>query len=174
MAEEEQDSDDSGESPSRVRSGSSVEPGAGTFPNRPLRPTFARLVVDSTSDEPVVEVTLTLGGRRLVGRAVGPATGDTSPPTAAAATLDAVADLLPAGMHTELGWLDVIDDPTGERPRYANSGVHCRNSRGTQTFLGSALASGDPRVAAVRATLDALNRPLLIWGGQAGTDAERA
>lgn len=142
---------------------------AGPFPDRPGLPTFARLEVDSSQEEPIIEVTLTMDDRRLVGRAAGPATGDASPRTAAIATLEAVRELFRPGVHAELGWIDVVDDPDGERPRYATSGVHCTGARGRQTFLGSALASGDPRVAAVRATLDALNRPLRIWRGEAGT-----
>lgn len=147
--------------------GATGEAAAEPFPDRPGRPTFARLEVDSSQEEPVIEVTLTIDDRRLVGRAAGPATGDASPRTAANATLEAVKVLLRAGTHAELGWLDVVDDPDGERPRYATSGVHCTDARGRQTFLGSALASGDQRVAAVRATLDALNRPLRIWQSEA-------
>lgn len=149
--------------------GAAGEAVAEPFPNRPGRPTFARLEVDTSQEEPAIEVTLTIADRRLVGRAFGPATGDESPRTAAIATLEAVKVLLRAGVGAELGWLDVLDDPDGERPRYATSGVHCTDARGRQTFLGSALAAGDPRVAAVRATLDALNRPLRIWSGEAGT-----
>lgn len=144
------------------------KPPAGTFADRSGRPTFARLEVDSSRDEPVIEVTLTLGDRRLVGRSVGPATGDAGPRTAAIAALGALREVLPPGVDIELGWLDVVDDPVGERPRVANSGVYCTTPRGTQTFLGSALASGDPRVAAVRATLDALNRILRVWHSQTG------
>ncbi|MEX0658359.1 MAG: hypothetical protein WD080_04435 [Egibacteraceae bacterium] len=165
-----EDPDDSGtELPSPARRGPVDDAVAGPFPDRPGRPTFARLEVDASQEEPVVEVTLTIEDRRLVGRATGPATGDESARTAAIATLEAVRELFQPGVHAELGWLDIVDDPDGERPRYATSGVHCTGARGRQTFLGSALASGDPRVAAVRATLDALNRPLRIWYGETST-----
>lgn len=164
-----EEAEDSGEIPAPAQPGASEESVPGTLTDRPGRPVFARLEVDSSLEEPVVEVTLTIGDRRLVGRAVGPATGDASPRTAALATLVALRELLPAGVDTELGWLDVVDDPLGERPRVANSGLHCTTPQGTQTLLGSALAAGDLRVAAVRATLDGLNRILRVGGGRTAT-----
>lgn len=164
-----EDPDDSGtEFLLPARRGPADDAVAGPFPDRPGLPTFARLEVGS-QEEPIIEVTLTMDDRRLVGRAAGPVTSVESPRTAAMATLEAMKVLLQTGMRAELGWLDVVDHPDGTRPRYVIGGVHCTGPRGRQTFLGSALALGDPRVAAVRATLDAMNRPLRIWRDEAGT-----
>lgn len=126
---------------------------------RTARPVLVGLTVDREDLEASVTVRLSLGGARVVGRADGLATSRTTPRTAAEAVLVALSELLPDTVRLQLDWLEVFE-ASGGRPGLVQCLVTCLSPAGEETFVGSALLREDPREAAVRAILHALNRRL--------------
>ncbi|MBA2530441.1 MAG: hypothetical protein H0V19_10890 [Euzebyales bacterium] len=125
-----------------------------------LRPVFNGLVEDRRELDSTVEVTLVHAGRRAVGRAEGLATNQASIRSAATATLSALRSFLPEGIRIQLDWLEVAERAGPDRPDVVLSAVTWLTRQGEETFVGSAIVGPDVREAAVRATLDALNRRL--------------
>jgi hypothetical protein len=131
-----------------------------TDPGRDPRPIFAGMTVDRGDLDAAVEVALEYGARRLTGRAEGLATRHAALRTAAAAALAAVRELVPADTRLQLEWLEVVDPTNPGRPAVVQAAVTWLTRTGEETYLGSAFVRNDLRVAAVRATLDAINRRL--------------
>jgi hypothetical protein len=124
------------------------------------RAVFSGMTVDRSDLDNRITVTLRIGDRTLTGRAEGLATRRATPRTAAAAALLALRDVLPGDTRLQLEWLEVVDALAADRPAVVQSAVTCLSAGGEQTYLGSAIVRDDLREAAVRATLDALNRRL--------------
>lgn len=131
----------------------------GSEERRAARPVFVGLTVDREDLEASVTVRLSMGGARVVGRADGLATSRMTPRTAAEAVLVALTELLPHTVRVQLEWLEVTEAARG-RPGLVQCGITCLSAAGEETYVGSALLREDPREAAVRATLHALNRRL--------------
>ena len=127
---------------------------------RGSRPVFAGLSVDRGELDTVVEVSLEIDGRRVIGRAEGLATRQATLVTTAAAALTALRELLPNDVRVQLDWLEVTEPGSPGRLPLVQSAVTCLTREGEELYVGSALARGDIREAAVRATLDAINRRL--------------
>jgi hypothetical protein len=121
------------------------------------RPAFAGILVDQQQLDTVINVTLRHAGRTVTGSAEGLASSQTVAKTAAAATIKALRELLPADVRIELDWLRVADV---EERGVVQSAVTMLSRTGEELFVGSALVRGDVQEAAVRATLCALNRRL--------------
>lgn len=129
-------------------------------PQLRTRPVFSGMTVDRGELDIAVEVTLSVGDQTHVGRAEGLATSGSVPRAAADATLIALRPLLPAGLRVQLDWLEVAAGTGPRRLDVVSSAVTCLSRRGEQVLIGSAIVHSDIREAAVRATLDALNRRL--------------
>jgi hypothetical protein len=135
-------------------------PGQPAVVDEGRRPVFSGLSVERTNLDNTVVVTLRLGERLLTGRADGLATRRATPRTAAAAALLALREVVPRDTRLYLEWLEIVDAASPERPTVVQSAVTCLTASGEETYIGSAIVRDDVREAAVRATLDALNRRL--------------
>lgn len=124
------------------------------------RPVFRGMTIDRGELDTAIEVTLGIGPDSFRGRAEGLATLRETPRTAASATLTALHDLLPDDVRVQLDWLEVVEGSGPRRPDIVHSAVTCLSRNAEETFVGSAIVRSDLREAAVRATLDALNRRL--------------
>lgn len=132
-------------------------------PARPVRvgrPVFERLAVRRSALDATVTVSLSYDGRNLSGEAEGLARGQSIPRTAAAATLAALADVLPRDLRVQVDWLEVHDGGHATRPAVVQVAVALLSPSDEETVIGSALVRDEVREAAVRATLDAVNRRL--------------
>lgn len=129
-------------------------------PARAARPVFERLAVRRSALDATVTVTLSYDGRDLTGEAEGLARGHSIPRTAAAATLAALAGVLPADLRVQVDWLEVHDGGHPTRPTVVQVAVALLSPSGEETVIGSALVRDEVREAAVRSTLDAVNRRL--------------
>lgn len=126
------------------------------------RPALATLAVRPSdfSDDTVIEVVLVWEGRWSTGRAVTRSSDDVAE-AAAQAAVESIGGFLPHGWRATLDLLDVRQLSTSRAPvTIANVVVSCTGDDGTETYVGAALVRSDPRVAAVRATLAAMNRRL--------------
>lgn len=126
---------------------------------RDHRPVFAELQVFPRSGVTAVDVTLALGGRPVTARAEGPGDERAVAHTAAEAVLDALQQFLGEGIALELAWFKVLEPEGHFGHTVAHCAIACRSPRGRDLYVGSALSRGDLSVAAVRAALDAMNRP---------------
>lgn len=126
---------------------------------RDHRPVFAELQVFPRSGATAVDVTLSLAGRPVTARAEGAGDERAVAHTAAQAVLDALEQFLGASIHLELAWFKVLEPEGHFGHTVAHCAVACRSPHGRDLYVGSALSRGDLSVAAVRAALDAMNRP---------------
>lgn len=132
------------------------------------RPTLESLTVnhgDKPEDTEVdVEVALSWGKDWSSGQYAGPKADDGLVKAAAAATLDALHGLLPAGVLFELRWVGLVMADVPESHEIVNVLVSLTTPESTEeeVFVGATLARNDARVAAVRATLDGINRRLML------------
>lgn len=133
---------------------------AGVRSRRRSRIAFSGLRIERDELENSVTVTLRRDDQTFTGRAQGLATWRATPRTAAAAALLALRELLPADTRVHLDWLEVSDGAAAGRPSIVQSAVTCLAPSGEHTYIGAAIVRDDLREAAVRATLDALNRRL--------------
>lgn len=134
------------------------------------RPTLESLTVNRGEDpedsEVDVDVTLAWGKDWSSGHYAGPKTANGLVQAAAAATLDALHGLLPPNVDFELRWVGLVmaDDPDSHE--IVNVLVSLDDGKGKgkgdEVYIGAALARNDARVAAVRATLDGINRRLMF------------
>jgi hypothetical protein len=124
------------------------------------RPVFASLSVDRGDLDATVEVTLSVEGRPVVGRVAGLSTTTGTLRTAAFATLAALDELIGSDARVQLDWLEVLEVGAPGRPHVVSAAVTFLTRDGAEVHVGSAIVRGDEREAAVRATLDALNRRL--------------
>ncbi len=141
------------------------------------RPVFSSLSVDRGDLDATVEVTLSFEGRPVVGRAAGLSTALGTLRTAAAATLAALEELIGSDARVQLDWLEVVEVGAPGRPEVVSAAITFLTRGSEEIHVGSALVRGDEREAAVRATLDALNRRLeqrvgASSGPQAGAPTE--
>lgn len=134
-----------------------------TGSNGRSRPVFSGMTIDRGDLDTRVVVTLAIGSRAYTGAAEGLATRRSTPKTAATATLSALQELLPATLRVQLEWLDVMEPTEAGRPAIVQSAVTCLSRAGEEVYIGTAIVRTDLREAAVRATLDALNRQLFRW-----------
>jgi hypothetical protein len=129
------------------------------------RPVFTGLNVDHHLLDIEVAVQLMLDGQTLAGRAKGIASATAELRTVAAATLDALRAAVAEHVRLELEWVRITEHAA--RTPVVESAVTVLAGQGEQIYLGSVLSRGDTREAVVRATLDALNRPLSRISGAA-------
>lgn len=125
---------------------------------RPRRPVFSSLSVDRGELDATVEVTLSVEGRPVVGRYAGLSTAAGTLRTTASATLAAIEELIGGDARVQLDWLEVQEVGAPGRPQVVSAAVTFLTRDGHDVHVGSAIVRGDEREAAVRATLDALNR----------------
>jgi hypothetical protein len=125
---------------------------------RPVRAVFTGLNIDHHDLDIEVSVQLVLGGHSLAGQAKGIATAGAELRTVAAATLDALRATVQEQVRLELEWVRVTEHAALSVVECAVTVLVGRTE--DRLYLGSVLARGDLREAVVRATLDALNRPL--------------
>jgi hypothetical protein len=132
-----------------------------------VRPTLDGLSVDwldETVGEVAVEVGLSWHGNWVAGTYEGVAVEEEAIDAAAWATLLALEQLVP-GVAFRLQWIGVVDTPTDDVVRIVNTLVQADEGGDKQwLYAGSSIVRGDLRVAAVRATLDGINRPLQFLG----------
>ncbi len=123
------------------------------------RPVFEGLSLDRHELDSAVTVTLRWRGRQVSGEATGLASFRHAPRTAAEATLVALRKLLPPTVRAQLEWLEVTEIGA-PRERLVQAAVTVLTHTEENAHVGSAIVRGDVREAAVRATLDAVNRRL--------------
>jgi hypothetical protein len=120
-----------------------------------FRPAIRRMHIISSGLQVAAEVTLAVGERSALGRAEGTATQSGVQRAVATATLRAVEDLLDGKARFELDLVELT--PTG-RERAVLVAVTMLSTGGSEKLTGAANVREDVRQAAIRATLDALNR----------------
>ena len=129
------------------------DPAAATSPHRPRIAAIAVRTADGQTD---ASVTLAAGAELFEGNAVGPAGTSHRPRLVAAATLDAVGDLL--GQSCEVESALIVHTESRD---VALSVLTLSVPRlGEQVLTGSAAVRGDDADAVARSVLDALNRHL--------------
>jgi hypothetical protein len=123
------------------------------------RPAFVNLNAVDGALESSVEVILDMEGRQISGRAGGLSTPGSELRIAAVATLNALQNIVPDTVRFEFEWAQV--SRAGEE--LVQVGVaYLTSTSGPRRLYGSAAVVTDRRVAAARATLDALNRQLAL------------
>ena len=120
-----------------------------------FRPAIRRMHIISSGLQVAAEVTLAVGDRAALGRAEGTATQSGVQRAVASATLRAVEELLGGKARFELDLVELA--PTG-RERTVLVAVTMLSASGSEKLTGAAGVREDVRQAAIRATLDALNR----------------
>jgi hypothetical protein len=120
-----------------------------------FRPAIRRMHIISSGLQVAAEVTLGVGDRSALGRAEGTATQSGVQRAVATATLRAVEELLSGKARFELDLVELT--PTG-RERAVLVAVTMLSTGGSEKLTGAAGVREDVRQAAIRATLDALNR----------------
>lgn len=123
------------------------------------RPVFAELQMFPSGTGTAVDVTLALAGRVVTKRAEGSSDEHVVARTAAEAVLRALEEFLGHSAELELAWFKVLEPEGHFGHTVAHAAVACRTTHGRDLYVGSALSRGDLAVAAVRAALDAMNRP---------------
>ena len=121
------------------------------------RPSIQRMHLVSSGLDITASVTLGLDGRSAAGEATGTATQSGVQRAVALATLRAVEGLIGGRARFELDHLEVA--PTG-RDRTVVAGITMVTPTGSEKLTGAAVVREDVRQAAIRSTLDALNRRL--------------
>jgi len=135
------------------------EPAAAPQPSQAadgrFRPAIRRMHIVSSGLSVAADVTLAVGDRTVIGHADGTATRSGVQRAVATATLRAVEELLGGQARFELDLVEVA--PTG-RDRTVLVAVTMLTGNGSERLTGAAAIREDVRQAAIRATLDALNR----------------
>lgn len=121
---------------------------------------FARPVIESLRIgveglEVRVDAILRADGQTLRGHATGAATHKATLRAVARATLDAVEQLFPGAIRTELESLELSSDGEDE---LATVTVTFLTREGADKLIGVSIIRRDPEDAIMRATLDAVNR----------------
>lgn len=120
------------------------------------RPAIAAITVRSGKGETEATVTITAGGQNLEGTSRGPAARSHRARLVAAATLDAVSELL--GQPCEVESASVV--ATGVREVAMSVLTLTVPRTGEQILTGAAVVRGDEADAVARSVLAALNRQL--------------
>lgn len=123
------------------------------------RPMIQGLSVGAEGLEVHVQAVLTSEGRELRGRATGAATRKATLRAVARATLDAVEQLFPGRVKTELESLELSHDGEDE---VCTASVTFLTSEGAEKLIGISIVRGDAEHAVMRSTLDAVNRRIGI------------
>lgn len=131
-----------------------IESDAGHDGDR-FRPAIRRMHIISSGLQVIAEVTLGVSDRIALGRAEGTATQSGVQRAVASATLRAVEELLGGRARFELDLVELT--PTG-RERTVLVALTMLSATGSEKLTGAANVREDVRQAAIRATLDALNR----------------
>lgn len=119
------------------------------------RPAIIDLAVANEGLEVHAEAVLTLEGLELRGRADGAATRRATFRSIATATLRAIETLFPDRLKMELETIEVTDERDDAR---VTVGVTFLTEYGPERLYGVSIIRGDPELATMRATLDAVNR----------------
>jgi hypothetical protein len=120
-----------------------------------FRPAIRRMHIISSGLQVAAEVTLSVGERHALGRAEGTATQSGVQRAVATATLRSVEELLGGKARFEL---DLVELTPTVRERAVLVAVTMLSASGSERLTGAAAVREDVRQAAIRATLDALNR----------------
>jgi hypothetical protein len=120
-----------------------------------FRASIRRMHIISSGLQVTAEVTLSVGDTSALGRSEGTATQSGVQRAVATATLRAVEELLAGKARFELDLVELT--PTG-RDRAVLVAVTMLSIGGSEKLTGVAGVREDVRQAAIRATLDALNR----------------
>jgi hypothetical protein len=131
-----------------------IEADDGTEIDR-FRPAIRRMHIVSSGLQVQAEVTLSFADRKALGHAEGTATQSGVQRAVASATLRAVEELLEGRARFEL---DLIDLASAGRDKAVLVAVTMLSASGSERLTGAANVREDVRQAAIRATLDALNR----------------
>ena len=118
---------------------------------------ITRLTVAADGLGVTATVTLTVGDREFVGRADGPSTPTALHRIVAAATIEALADVLGPEHRVDVEAVTVTAVGEGA---VAVVQVVWATLDGTERLTGASEVRDDPRQAVIRATLDAVNRRL--------------
>lgn len=121
-----------------------------------VRPAIAAITVRSGNGETEAAVTLAIGEQLFEGKSRGPAGQSHRARLVAAATLDAVSELL--GQPCEVESASIV--ATGSREVALSVLTVMVPRTGEQVFTGAAVVRGDEADAVVRSVLAALNRQL--------------
>jgi len=119
------------------------------------RPAISRMHLVSSGLEVTATVTLSAGGRNVVGESRGSASPIGVQRAVANATLRAVEQLLDGSARFDLDHLEVSQ--LGSE-RTVLAGISLLSAQGAERLTGAAAVREDVRQAVIRATLDALNR----------------
>lgn len=147
-----------------ARAPQSVETQAGS-PGRGRRAVLAGLRLDLSGLVATAVVELTFGLRRTTARSVGRNAEGRRLFLIGEATTRAVTELLPSGYGAVIHEVNLLQPGTVEEGRGVLSTVLFLSPEREQFLFGVAPAGDDPRMAAARAALSALNRkiePLLV------------
>jgi hypothetical protein len=120
-----------------------------------FRPAIRRMHIISSGLQVAAEVTLSFGERSANGQAEGTATQTGVQRAVATATLRAVEELLDGKARFEL---DLVELTPSGRDRAVLVALTMLSSIGSEKLTGAAGVREDVRQAAIRATIDALNR----------------
>lgn len=118
------------------------------------------LLVTRSSDQVAVTAILAFGSREVAGEATGPASVQGALRASAEATLAALGVL--TGGLLDAG-IEHVTVSQGDDVEAAMVALTVRTEASTEEVLGAALLRGEPELAVVRATLDALNRRIGRW-----------
>jgi GGDEF domain-containing protein len=135
---------------------------------RAHRPVLTSMRLDLSGLVATAIVELTIGRRSAVARSVGRNAEGRRLFLIGEATARAVTDLLPAGYGAVIHDVQVLQPGTAEQGRGILSSVLFLSPDNEQYLFGVAAAGTDPRLAAARAALSAVNRriePLLAAAG---------
>ena len=136
--------------------------------SREKRAVLTSLRLDLSGLVATAVVELTFGPRRIVARSVGRNTEGRRLFLIAEATARAVTDLLPSGYGAVIHDVTILQPGAPEQGRGILSSVLFLSPDNEQFLFGLAPAGNDPRLAAARASLSAVNRkiqPLLATSG---------
>jgi hypothetical protein len=122
------------------------------------RPNVAAVETDEHGSDTTVTVKLQLGDNGFSGSARGPSNIPAICRSAAEATLRALDDVLAGVALARIDWLDSSQSPSFDQPHIMHVAVLFRTADGEDLLIGSAVIRGVEYEAAVRATLDAVNR----------------
>lgn len=120
-----------------------------------------RPLLASVDGRDTVRVVLEHRGREHVGESTARTESDLAA-ASARATLAALDSLTPAAVHFRLDWCGMVEPAGLPRAVVVFATVSVAGVPMLQT--GSALGRTDVQLAAVRATLDSMNRRLLVMG----------
>lgn len=118
------------------------------------------LLVTRSRDQVEVTAVLGIGEREVAGEATGPASAQGALRASAEATLEALSVLTGGLLHAGI---DHVTVSQGDDVEAATVVLTVLSEEHAEELLGAALLRGEPELAVMRATLDALNRRISRW-----------